>query len=73
MPPDASSNAPMRRSVAPVNEPFSWPNSSLSSRFDGIALQSTTTNGAAARALARWTAGGRVIRYRAIASPLVED
>ena len=27
MPPDASTNLPMCRSVAPVNAPFSWPNS----------------------------------------------
>ena len=28
VPPVASSNLPMRRATAPVNEPFSWPNSS---------------------------------------------
>ena len=50
--PSASSNAPIRRSVAPVNAPSSWPNSSDSSRFAGIAPQSTTTNGPFARALA---------------------
>ena len=53
MPPDASSNAPTRRDTAPVNEPFSWPNSSLSSRFGGIAPQSTTTNGPSRRASRR--------------------
>ena len=49
MPPSASSNAPARARSAPVNAPFSWPNSSLSSRFAGTAPQSTTTNGPAAR------------------------
>ena len=32
VPPSASSSRPRLRSVAPVNAPFSWPNSSLSSR-----------------------------------------
>ena len=31
MPPSASSNRPSRRAIAPVNAPFSWPNSSDSS------------------------------------------
>ena len=35
VPPVASSNLPMRRAIAPVNAPFSWPNSSDSSRFSG--------------------------------------
>ena len=56
VPPDASSNAPTRRATAPVNEPFSWPNSSDSSRFGGIAPQSTTRNGPVARVDARWIA-----------------
>ena len=30
MPPCARSNAPATRAIAPVNAPFSWPNSSLS-------------------------------------------
>ena len=33
VPPVASSNLPMRRAIAPVNAPFSWPNSSDSSRL----------------------------------------
>lgn len=33
VPPDASSKAPTRRSTAPVNEPFSCPNNSLSSKL----------------------------------------
>ena len=49
VPPFASSNLPMRRAIAPVNEPFSWPNSSDSSRCSGIAAQLTEMNGARAR------------------------
>ena len=37
--------------IAPVNAPFSWPNSSTPSRFSAIALQLIATNGTfAARA-----------------------
>jgi hypothetical protein len=36
--------------MAPVNEPFSWPNSSLSIRFSGTAPQSKTIIGPCARA-----------------------
>ncbi len=43
MPPLASSNLPMRRAEAPVKAPFSWPNSSDSSRFSGIAAQFSET------------------------------
>ena len=35
----------MRRATAPENAPFSWPNSSDSSRFSGIAAQFSATNG----------------------------
>ena len=35
----------MRLSTAPVNEPFSWPNRMLSTRFSGMAPQLTVTNG----------------------------
>ena len=45
MPPRASSNAPWRAVTAPVNAPFSWPNSSLSISVPATAPQSTTTNG----------------------------
>ena len=38
-----------RASTAPVNAPFSWPNSSLSSSVSGIAAQLTATNGPVAR------------------------
>ena len=63
MPPVASSNLPMRRATAPVNEPFSWPNSSDSSRFSGIAAQLTQMNGF----LARLRAGVDVARQHLLA------
>ena len=46
----------MRRSVAPVNAPRSWPNISLSTRSRGIAAQFTRTNGRSRRSLAAWIA-----------------
>ena len=54
MPPSASSNLPRRSAAAPVNAPFSWPNSSLSISSVGIAAQFTFTNGPAANGLSRW-------------------
>ena len=51
MPPSASSKRPRRAATAPVNAPFSWPNSSLSIRLPGTAAQLTATNGPSARAL----------------------
>ena len=63
VPPVASSNLPMRRATAPVNEPFSWPNSSDSSRFSGIAAQLTQMNGF----LARLRAGVDVARQHLLA------
>ena len=45
VPPSASSNLPRRSAAAPVNAPFSWPNSSLSISSVGIAAQLTLTNG----------------------------
>ena len=50
VPPLASSNLPIRRATAPVNAPFSWPNSSDSKRCSGIAAQLIETNGRLARA-----------------------
>jgi hypothetical protein len=41
----ASSNRPSRRSVAPVKDPFSWPNSSDSSSVSGSAAQLTAMKG----------------------------
>jgi hypothetical protein len=35
----------MRRAMAPVKAPFSWPNSSDSSRFSGMAAQLTMMKG----------------------------
>ena len=40
--------------MAPVNAPFTWPNSSLSIRFSGIAPQLTVMNGPFARFERRW-------------------
>ena len=56
MPPEASTNLPMCCSVAPVNAPFSWPNSVDSTRFSGIAPQLTATNGLARRSPEPWMA-----------------
>ena len=42
--------------TAPVNAPFTWPNSSDSSRFSGIAPQLTATNGLSRRWLLSWIA-----------------
>src|SRR3990170_2783436 len=45
VPPSASSKRPLLRPVAPVNAPFSCPNSSDSISSSGIAAQFTATNG----------------------------
>ena len=50
MPPSASWNRPGLSAIAPVNAPFSWPNSSDSISASGIAPQLTATNGFFARA-----------------------
>ena len=52
----ASSNRPSRRSAAPVKAPFSWPNSSLSSRVSGSAAQLTAMNGLPRRGERSWMA-----------------
>ena len=49
VPPWAISNVPARRRSAPVNAPFSWPKSSLSTRVGEIAPQLRAMNGRAAR------------------------
>src|SRR5690606_37111478 len=49
VPPEASSNLPMRRATAPVKAPFSWPNNSDSSSASGMAAQLTEMKGLAAR------------------------
>ena len=56
VPVSASSNRPSRRSVAPVNEPFSCPNSSLSSSVSGSAAQFTAMNGLPRRGERSWMA-----------------
>jgi hypothetical protein len=45
----------MRRATAPVKAPFSWPNSSDSSRCSGIAAQLIEMNGRLARFERKWT------------------
>ena len=56
MPPSASSKRPIRLVMAPVNAPFSWPKSSLSTKPAGRALQLILINGLSARLLAEWIA-----------------
>ncbi len=56
MPRSACSNLPICFSVAPVNDPFSWPNSSDSISSSGIAAQLTCTNRSRLRRLLRWIA-----------------
>ena len=56
MPPCACSNFPRWRDAAPVNAPFSWPNSSDSISSEGTAAQLTLTNGRSRRALRSWIA-----------------
>jgi hypothetical protein len=46
----ASSKRPKRRAVAPVNDPFSWPKSSLSTTVSGSAAQLNLMKGPAALA-----------------------
>ncbi|CSA26348.1 Uncharacterised protein [Vibrio cholerae] len=53
MPPSARANLPIRARSAPVNAPLTWPNSSLSNRFSGIAAQLTYTRGCRLR-FERW-------------------
>ena len=50
VPPCADSNLPLRRAIAPVKAPFSWPNSSLSSSVSVRAAQFMATNGPSAAA-----------------------
>ena len=56
MPPSASSNRPVCRAIAPVNAPFSWPNSSLSTSPAGRAAQLILISGLSRRWLAEWIA-----------------
>ena len=54
MPRSACSNFPVCFSVAPVNDPFSCPNSSDSISSSGMAAQFTCTNRSRLRKLLRW-------------------
>ncbi len=54
VPPLASSSSPCFCARASVKAPFSWPNSSLSSRSFGMAAQLTSTNGLLARSDCWW-------------------
>ena len=54
VPPCASSKRPLRWATALVNEPFSWPNSSLSSSVSGMAAQLTATSGPWRSAAEAW-------------------
>ena len=56
VPPSASANLPFLFVSAPVNAPRTWPNSSDSSRFSGIAAQFTFTSGISRCALWKWIA-----------------
>ena len=52
----AASNRPARLATAPVNEPRTWPKSSLSSRLSERAPQLTRTNGPLPRGESSWIA-----------------
>ncbi len=56
MPLLAVSNFPLRRATAPVNAPFSCPNSSDSISSSGMAAQFTSTNGCSTRVESWWMA-----------------
>ena len=56
LPACAASNRPVRLSTAPVNEPLTCPNSSLSSRLSVRAPQLTRMYGPVDRGLRSWTA-----------------
>lgn len=54
VPPSASSNLPGWAAMAPVKEPFSWPNRVASSMLSGIAAQLIAMNGLPARGDCWW-------------------
>ena len=56
MPRLATSKMPRLSLVAPVNDPFTWPNSSLSSSVTDSAPQSTAKNRSCLRGLRVWMA-----------------
>ena len=82
VPPSACSNLPARSANAPVNDPFMWPNSSLSISSDGIAAQLTSTNASSRRGDASCSARATsslpvpfspVISTRAAVGPTLAD
>ena len=56
VPPSACSKTPLRVEEAPVNEPFSWPNSADSMSVPGNAVPSKMMNGPFTRGLDSWMA-----------------
>jgi len=56
VPPSAASKRPSRLPAAPVNEPFSCPNSSLSSSVSESAAHDTLMNGLSLRGDCSWSA-----------------
>ena len=56
MPVWAASKRPVRLAIAPVNEPRTWPKSSLSRRLSERAPQLTRTNGPLPRGESWWIA-----------------
>jgi hypothetical protein len=56
VPLSAATKSPLWSAIAPVNDPFMCPKSSLSSSVSGIAPQLIATKGWFARTLARWIA-----------------
>ena len=61
---------PGRVATAPVNAPRTWPNSSLSIRFSGIAPQLTTMNGPSLRGL-RWCTARAISSLPVPVSPVM--
>ena len=56
MPESAARKQPRVADVAPVNEPFTWPNMWLANSVPVVTAQSTGMNGFAERALQPWIA-----------------
>ncbi|PYO75379.1 MAG: hypothetical protein DMD67_11730 [Gemmatimonadetes bacterium] len=54
VPPRAAANRPCLSRTAPVNDPFTWPNSSDSSRLSGSAPQLSEKNPPSDRAESSW-------------------
>ena len=56
MPLEALSNTPRRSATAPVKEPRTWPNISLSISSEGMAAQLSSRNGRSRRGENAWMA-----------------